>query len=189
MPLMCGRDYKTVPPLRKDDKVLPPASDIPSMLNAIRRRKRTISIGPQSEADARELIANREEARRPKPQSSTSSLLVPTMEEQALAITSEESADSSSYLAAKRNQNYLTTPTRKTHPAGDALLTPPASDHGNCSDSGNEDERSDRRMFSNLEKPRVRYDVEVITKLVVYAGIGWLAVEGNPVLFEKLGFV
>jgi len=44
-------------------------------------------------------------------------------------------------------------------------------------------------MFSNIEKPRVRYDVEVITKLVVYAGIAWLAVQGNPLLFEKLGII
>ena len=33
-----------------------------------------------------------------------------------------------------------------------------------------QDEREEREMFSKLEKPRVRYDVEVITKLVVYTG-------------------
>lgn len=42
-------------------------------------------------------------------------------------------------------------------------------------------------MFSALERPRIRYDVEVITKLIVYAGIAWLAVEGNPIVFELLG--
>lgn len=42
-------------------------------------------------------------------------------------------------------------------------------------------------MFSALEKPRIRYDVEVITKVVVYAGIAWLAVEGNPLLFAWSG--
>lgn len=44
-------------------------------------------------------------------------------------------------------------------------------------------------MFSTLEKPRIRYDVEVITKLVVYAGIAWWAVEGNPLLFRAAGIV
>ncbi len=39
------------------------------------------------------------------------------------------------------------------------------------SDSRSDDEKSDREMFSALEKPRVRYDAEVITKLVVYAGM------------------
>lgn len=33
-----------------------------------------------------------------------------------------------------------------------------------------QDEKEDREMFSKLEKPRVRYDVEVITKLIVYSG-------------------
>jgi len=32
------------------------------------------------------------------------------------------------------------------------------------------DGSSDESMFLALEKPRVRYDVEVVTKLVVYAG-------------------
>ena len=68
-----------------------------------------------------------------------------------------------------------------------------------------QDEREEREMFSKLEKPRVRYDVEVITKLIVYSGmcgtssfamqdllmtvvgIAWIAVEGAPILFETIG--
>ena len=66
-----------------------------------------------------------------------------------------------------------------------------------------QDEREEREMFSKLEKPRVRYDVEVVTKLIVYtgtisfllmlnwliraAGIAWIAVEGAPILFETIG--
>lgn len=38
-----------------------------------------------------------------------------------------------------------------------------------------------------IERPRVRYDVEVIAKLVVYSGIGWWAVEGIPIVFEYVG--
>ena len=34
-----------------------------------------------------------------------------------------------------------------------------------------QDEKEEREIFSKLEKPRVRYDVEVVTKLVVYTGI------------------
>jgi dihydrosphingosine 1-phosphate phosphatase len=33
----------------------------------------------------------------------------------------------------------------------------------------------------------VRYDVEVVTRLIVYAGIGWIAVEWNPILFHVIG--
>jgi len=52
---------------------------------------------------------------------------------------------------------------------------------------GHETELGEKEMFSRLEKPRVRYDVEVVTKLVVYTGIGWLAVEINPIIFELVG--
>jgi hypothetical protein len=35
---------------------------------------------------------------------------------------------------------------------------------------GLQNELEEKEMFSRLEKPRVRYDVEVVTKLVVYTG-------------------
>eukprot|EP00999_Lentomonas_sp_LEN2_P002697 NODE_570_length_1357_cov_101.951220_g532_i0.p1 GENE.NODE_570_length_1357_cov_101.951220_g532_i0~~NODE_570_length_1357_cov_101.951220_g532_i0.p1 ORF type:complete len:441 (+),score=58.65 NODE_570_length_1357_cov_101.951220_g532_i0:62-1324(+) len=50
---------------------------------------------------------------------------------------------------------------------------------------------SDKDFHTSLENPiyhRVpRYDVEVLTRCVVYAGIGWWAVEGIPVLFGLSG--
>lgn len=185
-----ARDYNSVPPLRKDDGILPTASEIPSMLDHIRRRKRTISVGPQSEADAREHIANRQQQRREeraRSKSPASALHTPPPKDSIPLVTPEEPGDSASYLAVKSHAATLSTPSRQVNRLGSDLLTPPASDNGNTSDSGNEDDKNDRKMFSKLEKPRIRYDVEVITKLVVYAGIAWLAVEGNPLLFAKLG--
>ena len=35
-------------------------------------------------------------------------------------------------------------------------------------------ELGEKELFSRLEKPRVRYDVEVVTKLVVYTGKRYL---------------
>lgn len=186
-----------MPTLRQDDKVLPPASEIPAMLSSIRRRRRTISVGPQSEADARELIATRHQLRRdekaadgPKPKSSNSSLkapATPSIAEIQNPLTPEESPESASYAAVQENASNLSPPSLQVSAPEKDLLTPPPSENGNLSDSGREDEKNDRKMFSTLEKPRIRYDVEVITKLVVYAGIAWLAVEGNPLLFAKLG--
>lgn len=186
-----------MPPLRRDDKVLPTASEIPAMLSSIRRRKRTISVGPQSEADARELIASRQQLRReekaaggPKPKSSSSSLKAPTtpsIAEVQNPMTPDESPESASYMIPEPNASNISTSSLQVNAPGRELLTPPASENGNLSDSGKEDEKNDQKMFSTLEKPRIRYDVEVITKLVVYAGIAWLAVEGNPLLFAKLG--
>ncbi|KAI5803472.1 PAP2 superfamily-domain-containing protein [Peziza echinospora] len=50
-----------------------------------------------------------------------------------------------------------------------------------------QDRREEAEILMQIEKPRVRYDVEVITKLFVYSGIAWIAVEAGPVLFEVLG--
>ncbi|KAK3709480.1 Long-chain base-1-phosphate phosphatase [Vermiconidia calcicola] len=185
-------DYGQVPPLRKDDNVLPSASDIPSMLFSFRTpRRRRVSVGPQSEADAREYLANRVHKRRDGRLASSSRRkqtrqFQPTggLGADVPSPASEDSVeDPSSAIAGNRREvsdSSLQVNWRN-------LLTPPASDAGASSDSGREDEKNDRKMFSSLEKPRTHYDVEVITKLVVYAGIGWLAVEGNPMLFELFG--
>lgn len=203
-----SRDYKQVPPLRKDDNVIPHASAISSMVSNLRnRRPRAVSIGPQSEADAREFIANREQRRRnsratdksPRSRSSTItapgiSLSAAGIEEDVLAppISESEDHNQTSFVDAGKPRSLpskagaaLLQPSRSEA----NFLTPPLSDNGAASDagSGKEDEKNDREMFSGLEKPRIRYDVEVITKLVVYAGIGWLASEGDPRLFEMVG--
>jgi hypothetical protein len=157
------------------------------MLSTITRRKRTISVGPQSEADAREFIANRDQMRKDERSASgrtTMSTSTRAMNaENAVLMTPDEPSDASSYLAVK-----ATSATPALHVTGpNGVLTPPASDRSVSSDSGKEEETSDRRLLSMVEKPRVRYDVEVITKLIVYAGIAWLAAEGNLLLFEQFG--
>ncbi|EEY19428.1 long-chain base protein [Verticillium alfalfae VaMs.102] len=53
--------------------------------------------------------------------------------------------------------------------------------------SPEQDEAEEKEMFSRLTRPRVRYDVEVVTKLVVYAGIAWLGVGMIPIMFEFVG--
>jgi len=51
--------------MKKDDNIIPPTSEIPGLLKSLRHpRKRTVSIGPQSQADAYEAMAVRNEARR-----------------------------------------------------------------------------------------------------------------------------
>jgi hypothetical protein len=89
----------------------------------------------------------------------------------------------------------------------DPLLTPPISDFdenfGNVSPIAKLPSQTEEfpfydlaeqrflkeqeEIFGKLVRIRVRYDVEVITKLVVYAGIAFLAVQGCPVLFECVG--
>lgn len=150
--------YSQVPTLRKDDNVIPPASDIPGMLNSLRHpRKRTISIGPQSEADAYEAMAFRERRRR-ESHGRTSSPPSPVREDV------KEPPSGAATNGTPRDQ-----PT-KTY-AAEAVT----------------DEEDDEELFRKLLRPRVRYDVEVVTKLIVYSGIAYISLEVNPLLFEALG--
>ena len=138
------------------------------MLSAFRHpRKRRVSVGPQSEADAREYVANREQRRRNRAASSPSR----RPPRKAAGVSSEGKDDVASPLPGDNPGANASSPDLLQVSSGDkSLLTPPVSDAGASSDSGREDEKKDRQMFSAVEKPRTHYDVEVITKLVVYAG-------------------
>ena len=136
-------------------------------------------MGPQSEADAREYIANREQRRRNRSKSSdaprrkrTKSPSSPTIEGKSdipspvLESSSSQEGDligDTGYRGSPRTSLQVNTFDKN-------LLTPPASDAGASSDSGKEDESRNRKIFSAIIKPRTRYDAEVITKLVVYSG-------------------
>ncbi|KAK7205078.1 sphingosine-1-phosphate phosphohydrolase [Myxozyma melibiosi] len=48
------------------------------------------------------------------------------------------------------------------------------------------EELDEYQLFLQIRPPRVQYDVEVITKLVVYSGIGWIGVEGCAIMYYYL---
>jgi len=206
---MQASEYNKVPAHLKVDNVLPSMSDIPSLLGSIRRvgRARAVSVGPQSAADAYETLAYREKRRKDSVNSSAAATPIlrnsspggindyfgnieVNNEEQASALTSGFSIGPGnlptpaqsrvgSYEQMMGQSSVLFQPT-----------TPPdGTVGGNEVDDHEKHEyaREEREMFSRLEKPRVRYDVEVVTKLIVYAGIAWLAVEINPIFFEVIG--
>ncbi|CAG8545222.1 12611_t:CDS:10 [Ambispora leptoticha] len=54
-------------------------------------------------------------------------------------------------------------------------------------DDYSEENKGNIVSFDTIEEPPLRYDVDVVVKLVVYAGIGWLAVDLIPVFFELSG--
>ena len=60
------------------------------------------------------------------------------------------------------------------------------------------DDQDEKLLRTKIEEPRVTYDVEVVTKLIVYGGIvvyefrliqgiGWLSVDFLPLAFQALG--
>jgi hypothetical protein len=153
--------------------------------NLAHPRKRSVSVGPQSAADAYETLAYRKRRRR----ESASSLDGTVPEEQAWSSGDREKGPDSLKPPPTANNlaplgaNLLPTPMASRvhsfeHMMGTGLpdkatITPPESDvdfAGDVMQSPVEEENEKRELFMRLTKPRVRYDVEVITKLIIYSG-------------------
>lgn len=177
-------EYRRVPKQRDDDNIIPPVREIPNLLSNFRRR-RGVSVGPQSEADAYETMAYREKRRRDSITSNglpTPVILSPTDEDSTNNLQ-EPSATAASHTR-KRSKSIEEYKNMMGAPITPRLRPQGSSGRGGIPSSSAEStaqEMDEKELFSNLQKPRVRYDVEVITKLIVYSGIAWLAVEGNPI--------
>lgn len=181
-------EYRRVPKQRDDDDLIPPVSEIPNLLSNFRRR-RAVSVGPQSEADAYETMAYREKRRRDSISSTgrlTPICLSPENERPASDFP-DISVDAASQTR-KRSKSIEEYRNMMGGPLSPRLAPQGPSRKILGSRAESDAQKSDEKeLFSNLQKPRVRYDVEVITKLIVYSGIAWLATEGNPILFHLLG--
>lgn len=176
--------YQTVPKQEHGDNLIPNARDIPHLLSSLRRR-RAISIGPQSEADAYETLAYRDKRRR-------DSLTANASPSPTKASSPERGffgpEDATSETGNRKRSSSLEMFRAQMGTGVDGLSPQPLESPSGDGTPGREvDELQERQLFSSIQRPRVRYDVEVITKLIVYLGIAWWSVEGNPILFEHIG--
>ena len=188
------REYKKVPPHVKDDNVIPSVSELPSLFNAMRHpRKRAVSIGPQSAADAYETLAYREKRRK----ESVSSVGPVSPAGEGLDYTPERKASLSGPTLTSfepTSTGFSTTimtplengPAQPLTSKLDPTEQPMRNGNGNfpswhmatetleagrfVQTEQKQNDREDHDMFSRLERQRVRYDVEVVTKLIVYTG-------------------
>lgn len=146
-------------------------------------RRRAISVGPQSEADAYETLAYREKRRR---ESTSSDRRSPSGNRASPPVEQPKASSRSSPLTNDRIQSPIRT-TSKLHEyehmmgTGTPRFSPEIATTGsNPSDATSPntnpiveygpDGQDEKEMFSKITKPRVRYDVEVVTKLIVYSG-------------------
>ncbi|KAG5953337.1 hypothetical protein E4U53_005983 [Claviceps sorghi] len=179
-------EYKSVPPGSRLDTLFPKASDFPRMVLGIRHpttRGRSVSIGPQSAADAYETLAYRERRRR-ESISSNHSLRTKYSNLDLQGKDEDQSgrnAHTSGWQQPTSRSHSVDKPNRQS--GGEA--SPWISDE--MGEVVEEPELDDEEMFSRLVRPRVRYDVEVVTKLVVYAGVAWFATAQIPIMFEYVG--
>ncbi|KAK4189815.1 PAP2 superfamily-domain-containing protein [Podospora australis] len=199
---MRASEYKDVPLHVRDDNLIPNVSELPKMVRSIRGpgRGRSVSIGPQSAADAYETLAYREQRRR-ESRGSDSGVRVKgslaSLREKAAAdaeaVDEHSGGGKSSGIQSSRLAEFermMGTGTVIAVPTnGSPSPESPVVEGVDGPDLylGAGDELGEREVFSKLVRPRVRYDVEVVTKLVVYAGIAWLAVDLILETFELVG--
>lgn len=157
-------EYTKVPDLVDD--TLPNLQELPALIHNFSRRTRSDSVGPQSAADVYETLAHREKGR-------------------------GESTDSISTTAAaihKRGGGIDVVGFKVNNYEGEMSMERVESAEGHAEairgvevvsgklpggtvdGYGIEDRREEAEIFMRIEKPRVRYDVEVVTKLFVYSG-------------------
>jgi len=156
-------------------------------------RKRSVSVGPQSVADAYETLAYRNKKRRESLASADGEK--PTSRLGAINESDSrgpkvEKSSLSPVESGPPGANLLPTPMQsRVHSyermmgspvsGGEGYQTPPsngdedfAGEEKRGRDSLEDDEENeDREIFLKIERPRVRYDVEVVTKLIVYSGM------------------
>jgi len=144
--------------------VLPNFSEIPGLITTMRHpRRRAVSIGPQSEADAYETLAYREKRRRES--QSGSNRESPADGENKpngppLVFRKPTTLDEYEHMMGRGSPQSAAVEADTGIPRSSPLPPPEY------------DTRADEKeVFSQIKKPRVRYDVEVVTKLVVYAGM------------------
>lgn len=154
-------EYKTVPPESRLDTLIPKVSDFPRMVEGIRHpttRGRAVSIGPQSAADVYEALAYRERKRRESNSSNFS------LRSKSSNVDLQGKDEDSSGKGPPKTSGFQKTTN------GTVEGREYRSQETDTVDGLEEDDIDDEKMFSRLIRPRVRYDVEVVTKLVVYTG-------------------
>jgi hypothetical protein len=158
-------EYKSIPANPEIDSLFPKMSYIPRAMESIRHPKtrgRSVSIGPQSAADAYETLAYRERRRRESIGSNSS---VKSRTSQPDSKDPDEDVSRNCASASGAHQGML-----KEYESmmgrGEVTVSTPEGGDADRQAGG----LPEKEMFSRLVKPRVRYDVEVVTKLVVYTG-------------------
>ncbi len=181
-------EYKNIPLRLRDDNVMPNVSDLPKLVRSIRGpgRGRSVSIGPQSAADAYETLAYRERRRRESIGSDGGSVrsktsMIELRDKARIDETKFKEDATGSYSQASGVQSSGLAAYEQMMGQGTVIITGPTDDGPISGDdaqekllSGSESELGEKEMFEKLVKPRVRYDVEVVTKLVVYTGMSFI---------------
>ena len=181
-------EYDQVPSNLQTDRVMPSVSEFPRFISNVRhpRRNRSVSIGPQSEADAYEALAFRDKIRRDIRYSGSGPAL--PQPGPALNDVQRQSRQTQPHEAVRQRRHAEGTVEDESgftlvEMPSSSLAAPPVE--RTPSQERREDEKEKMELFAKVEKPRVRYDVEVVTKLIVYTGELLTHVELESLLMRR----
>lgn len=140
-------EYETIPADLDIDRLMPSISEIPRSLDALQSSApgQGDIIGPQSAADVYEAVANRDIRRRGSANSHA-----------------REDLERKDSHASAGNGASLNGTTKMTT---ESMVLPGKED-----DEDSNASKDATELFAQIHKPRVRYDVEILTKLIVYIG-------------------
>jgi dihydrosphingosine 1-phosphate phosphatase len=172
---MPASEYKNIPLRLRVDNVMPNVSDIPDFVNNIRKagRGRSVSIGPQSAADAYETLAYRERRRRESISSQASLKSKQSMNDVKANSMAEHEPSGVAMSSGVSGTQPKVGDYERMMGEGTVVVSPVEDKAAGGEPDlyiGSQDELGEKEVFAKLVRPRVRYDVEVVTKLVVYAG-------------------
>lgn len=163
-------EYKSIPPGSKMDNLIPSVRDLPRVVESIRHpttRGRSVSVGPQSAADAYETLAYRERRRRESIGSNGSLRSKGSIRD----LRDGRGADADGKATASGVHGGALAEYERQMGAGSVLASPTEEEPGFEFDETLEEEQAaSRDVFIKLVRQRIRYDVEVVTKLIVYTG-------------------
>jgi len=157
-------EYTKVPALADD--TLPRLQELPALIHNISRRARSDSVGPQSAADAYETLAYREKRRKESMDNTgTSRPALHTRGTGSEGVGTGVSKHEREMGMGRVEgvEGKVVGMVQDVGVEGEF----PGVDEG---EGGAQERREEAEMFMRIERPRVRYDVEVITKLFVYSG-------------------
>lgn len=186
---MPASQYEDVPSSLPDTTLFEP-ENITSLFTKA-GRSRGDSVGPQSTADVYESIAYREYQKQ-KAAAAMNHRKPSRVTEEKINMEGGGGLSSSSYMLPSHmvrggsgDDYYDQDSINNVQQQQQHSWYNPKSDtnsHSTCAQEVQEDE-----LMSQIVIPRVRYDVEVVTKLIVYSGIGLIAVDVCGIIFVSLG--
>jgi hypothetical protein len=158
--------YEGVPSPLPDSTFFEPYR-IPSLFSKI-GRARSDSVGPQSPADVYESLAYKQ-----------------YQKQQAIRRLTKNQNNTNHNVdtaGGKGSENEQKGTSREGATSGVDHFTDSSSET-----THEEDMLEQEKLMSTLVIPRVRYDVEVVTKLIVYSGVAVIATDLCPRIFQFLG--